>query len=108
MPDFSEFEDKAKQLASEHPDQVDEGLKRAGDLADQHTGGRFGDEIQQGEQRAEDYLGTGGQGGQGGLDQGGQDQGGQDQGGQYGQDQGGQDQGGQDQYGQDQGQGGSY
>ena len=108
MPDFSEFEDKAKQLASEHPEQVDEGLKRAGEFADQRTGGRFGDEIQQGEQRAEDYLGSGGQGGQGGQDQGG-GQGGQDQ---YGQDQGGgqysQDQGGQDQYGQDQGQGGSY
>jgi len=130
MPDFSEFEDKAKQLASEHPEQVDEGLKRAGDFADQRTGGRFGDEIQQGEQRAEDYLGSGqgGQGGQGSQDQGGgqygQQQGGQDQygqgqgggqggqnqygqdqgGGQYGQDQGGQDQGGgQDQYGQDQG-----
>ena len=123
MPDFSEFEDKAKQLASEHPEQVDEGLKRAGEFADQRTGGRFGDEIQQGEQRAEDYLGSGGQGGQGGQGQGGQDQGGQDQYGQdqgggqggqdqYGQDQGGgqysQDQGGQDQYGQDQGQGGSY
>src|SRR5215472_15420998 len=105
MPDFSEFEDKAKQLASEHPDQVDEGLKRAGEFADQRTGGRFGDEIQQGEQRAEEYLGTSGQGGQGGQDQYGQDQGqgGEDQ---YGQDQGqgGQDQygqGGQDQYGQD-------
>src|SRR5215471_5867108 len=102
MPDFSEFEDKAKQLASEHPEQVDEGLKRAGDVADQRTGGRFGDQIQQGEQRAEDYLGSGGQGGQG---QGGQDQSGQ--GGQGGQDQGGgqygQDQGGQDQYGQGQG-----
>ena len=123
MPDFSEFEDKAKQVASEHPEQVDEGLKRAGEFADQRTGGRFGDQIQQGEQRAEDYLGSGGQGGQGGQDQGGQDQGGgqygqgqggqdqygQDQGGgQYGQDQGGQDQGGQDQGGQDQGQGGSY
>ena len=90
MPDFSEFEDKAKQVASEHPEQVDEGLKRAGEFADQRTGGRFGDQIQQGEQRAEDYLGSGGQGGQG--------QGGQ----------GGQGQGGQDQYGQDQGQGGSY
>ena len=114
MPDFSEFEDKAKQVASEHPEQVDEGLKRAGEFADQRTGGRFGDQIQQGEQRAEDYLGSGGQGGQGGQNQGGQGQGGQDQ---YGQDQGGQDQGGQDQgggqggqdqYGQDQGQGGSY
>ena len=99
MPDFSEFEDKAKQLASEHPDQVDEGLKHAGEFADQRTGGRFGDEIQQGEQRAEGYLGASG-GGQGGG------QGGQDQYGQGGQD--GQDEGGQDQYGQDQNQGGSY
>jgi len=99
MPDFSEFEDKAKQLASEHPEQVDEGLKRAGEFADQRTGGHFGDEIQQGEQRAEGYLGASG-GGQGGG------QGGQDQYGQGGQD--GQDEGGQDQYGQDQSQGGSY
>ena len=104
MPDFSEFEDKAKQLASEHPDQVDEGLKRAGEFADQRTGGQFGDEIQQGEQRAEGYIGTSGSGqsSQGGQDQYGQ--GGQDQ---YGQGQGG-GQGGQDQYGQDQNQGGSY
>ena len=100
MPDFSEFEDKAKQLASEHPDQVDEGLKHAGEFADQRTGGRFGDEIQQGEQRAEGYLGTSDQGGQGQGSQGGQDQ--------YGQDQYGQDQYGQDQGGQDQSQGGSY
>ena len=97
MPDFSEFEDKAKQLASEHPDQVDEGLKHAGDFADQRTGGRFGDEIQQGEQRAEGYIGTSGSGQ---SSQGGQDQ--------YGQDQYGQDQYGQDQGGQDQSQGGSY
>jgi len=118
MPDFSEFEDKAKQLASEHPDQVDEGLKRAGEFADQRTGGHFGDEIQQGEQRAEGYIGTSGSGqsSQGGQDQYGQGQGGgqggQDQYGQGGQDQYGQGQGGgqggQDQYGQDQNQGGSY
>ena len=118
MPDFSEFEDKAKQLASEHPDQVDEGLKHAGEFADQRTGGQFGDEIQQGEQRAEGYIGTSGssQSSQGGQDQYGQGQGGgqggQDQYGQGGQDQYGQGQGGgqggQDQYGQDQNQGGSY
>lgn len=68
MPDFGELADKAKDLASEHPDQVDEGLKKAGDLADEHTGGRFGDQIQQGEQRAGEYLGADGQGDQ---DQGG-------------------------------------
>jgi MT0933-like antitoxin protein len=79
MPDFGDLADKAKDLASEHPDQVDEGLKRAGEFTDEKTGGRFGDQIQQGEQRADEYLG--GQGDQGG----GQDQSGgagaQDQGG---------------------------
>jgi len=84
MPDFSEFADKAKQFAGDHPDQADEALDKAGQFADDKTGNRFDSQIQQGEQRAEQYYG-GGQGGQG-QDQSGQDQGGQDQ----GQDQGGQ------------------
>ena len=98
MPDFGEFADKAEQFAKDHPDQVDEGMQRAGDELNQQTGGRFGNQIQEGEQRAEGYIGGQGQGGQGqggsGQDQSGsgQGQGGQGQGG-YGQDQG-QDQGG--------------
>ena len=66
MPDHGEFEDKAKEFAGEHPDQVDKGMEKAGDFADQKTGGRFGNQVQEGEQRAEDYLGTGGQDDQGG------------------------------------------
>ncbi len=66
MPDFGEFADKAKELADEHPDQVDEGLQRTGDFADQQTGGRFGDQIEQGEKSAEGFLGGGGQADQGG------------------------------------------
>jgi hypothetical protein len=61
MPDFGEFVDKAKEMAGEHPDQVQEGLQKVGDEVDQKTGNRFSDQIQQGEQRAEDYLGDGGQ-----------------------------------------------
>lgn len=61
MPDFGEMADKAKQFAGEHPDQVDEGLEKAGNLAEEKTGGRFGSQISEGEQRAEDFLGTGGQ-----------------------------------------------
>jgi hypothetical protein len=77
MSDLGGFADKAKEFAGEHPDQVDKGVEKAGDLADEKTGGRFDDQIQEGEQRAEDYLGTGGQGDQG---QGGQgDQGSQNQ-----------------------------
>jgi hypothetical protein len=72
MPDFSEFADKAKQFAGDHPDQTDEALKKAGDFADQETGNRYGDQIQKGEQAAENYLGGQNQGGQGDQNQGGQ------------------------------------
>ena len=61
MPDFSEMADKAKQFAGEHPDQVDKGLDKAENVAEEKTGGRFDNQMQQGEQRAEDFLGTGGQ-----------------------------------------------
>jgi hypothetical protein len=61
MPDFGEMADKAKEFAGEHSDQVQEGLEKAGDFADQKTGGRFSDQIKDGEQKAEDFLGNGGQ-----------------------------------------------
>lgn len=64
MSDLGGFADKARELAEEHPDQVDKGVEKAGDLADEKTGGRFSDQIQQGEQRADDFLGQGDQGGQ--------------------------------------------
>jgi hypothetical protein len=57
MPDFGKFADKAKEMAGEHPDQVQEGLQKVGDEVDQKTGDRFSGQIQQGEQRAEGYLG---------------------------------------------------
>jgi MT0933-like antitoxin protein len=101
MPDFSEFADDAKKFAGEHPQQTDEAMQKAGDFANQETGNRYGDQIQKGEQAAENYMG-----GQGGQNQGDQSQDGQygdqNQGGQYDQSQGGQygdqnqgDQGGQ-------------
>ena len=42
--------DKIKQLAAEHPDQVDQGLKKGGDLLDEKTGGRYAGQVDQGEQ----------------------------------------------------------
>lgn len=69
MPDFGGFADKAKEFADQHSDQVDTGVEKAGDAVDQKTGGRFGNQIDQGEQGAEDYLGTGGQNDQGDQDQ---------------------------------------
>jgi hypothetical protein len=64
MPDFSEFADEAKKFASEHQDQTDDALKKAGQFADKETGNRFGSEIEKGEQEAENDLGGQSQGGQ--------------------------------------------
>ena len=76
MPDFSEFADEAKKFASDHPQQTDDAMKKADDFADQETGGRYKDQIDKGEQAADQYLDggqnqnqnqdQGGQGGQGG------------------------------------------
>ena len=62
MPDFNEFADKAKKLASEHSDQADSGFDKAAEFADEKTGNRFGSQIQQGEQAGENYLGVQDQG----------------------------------------------
>jgi hypothetical protein len=61
MPDFGELADEAKNLAGQHSDQVQEGLDKAADFADQKTGNRFDDQIKDGEQQAENFLGDGGQ-----------------------------------------------
>jgi hypothetical protein len=59
---MSNFMDKAKKLASEHPDLVNKGLEKAGQLAEEKTGGRFDSQIEAAEQQAEGYLGTDNQG----------------------------------------------
>ncbi|HEY4465976.1 MAG TPA: antitoxin [Streptosporangiaceae bacterium] len=56
MPDFSEYADDAKKFAGEHPQQTDDAMKKAGDFADQETGNRFSDQIDKGEQSADQYL----------------------------------------------------
>ena len=58
MPDFM---DEAKNLAGEHSDLVDKGLDQAEQEAENKTGGRFNSQIQEGEDKAEGYLGVDGQ-----------------------------------------------
>ena len=65
MPDMSGMADEAKKLASEHPDVANKGIEEAGKAAGEKTGGRFDSQIEQGEQKAEGFLGTDSQGGQG-------------------------------------------
>lgn len=62
MPNFGKLIDKAKELAGKHPDQVDKGVSQAEHVADEKTGGKYDTQIKQAGDRAEDYLGTQGQG----------------------------------------------
>ncbi len=53
---FKDFTDKARELAAEHADQVDQGVEKAGDLADERTGGQHSEKIEQGVDKAQDAL----------------------------------------------------
>lgn len=56
MSVFDNLGDKAKDLAGEHADKVDEGIQQAGEFADEKTGGRFTDQIDQGEEAASNFV----------------------------------------------------
>jgi hypothetical protein len=58
---FDNMKDKAEDLAKEHPDQVNEGLEKAGDFANEKTGGKFEDQIDKGQDFARDRIGGEGQ-----------------------------------------------
>ncbi len=57
MPDFKSLINKAKELAGKHPDQVHSGVQKGEDLANEKTGGKYGDKVDQAGTKAEDYLG---------------------------------------------------
>ena len=48
--------DKAKDLISENSDKAEQGIEKAGDIADQKTGGKYSDKIDKAEQLAKDKL----------------------------------------------------
>ena len=50
------FRERAEDFVGEHEDQARDAVDRAGQEADERTGGRYGDQIDQGEQRAGDYV----------------------------------------------------
>ena len=53
------FLDKAKDFADDHDKQVDQGLEKAGDFADQKTGGKYDDQIDKGVDTAQQRTGDG-------------------------------------------------
>jgi len=58
MPDFGELLNKAKQMASEHPDQVVKGVEKLEDLVDKQTGGEHGSQIESAGHMVENFLGV--------------------------------------------------
>ncbi|WP_018156442.1 antitoxin [Demetria terragena] len=57
--------DKAKDLAGENSDKVDQGVESAGDFVDDKTGGQHADKVDQAQNFANDQFGGGDQGGEG-------------------------------------------
>jgi hypothetical protein len=53
---FDNIKDKASDLVDDHGDKVGEGLDKAGDLADEKTGGKYSDQIDGGVDQAKDRL----------------------------------------------------
>jgi MT0933-like antitoxin protein len=51
------FADKAREFADQHDDQVDKGLDKAGDEANQRTGSSHGDQIDKGVDWAQQHTG---------------------------------------------------
>jgi hypothetical protein len=49
--------DKAKEVLGDHTDKVDEGIAKAGDYADERTGNKYSDKIDQTEALAKDHVG---------------------------------------------------
>ncbi|GAB3947545.1 antitoxin [Micromonospora vulcania] len=58
---MGEFMDKAKDFANKHDKQVDQGMKKAGDMVDKRTGGKYSDRIDKGVDQAQARTGEGDQ-----------------------------------------------
>ena len=48
--------DKAKDAVSEHSEQIDAGIDKAGDLVDDKTQGKYVEQVDQGQELAKDKL----------------------------------------------------
>jgi hypothetical protein len=58
MPDFGELVNKAKNMASEHPDQVAKGVDKLEELVDKKTGGQYSGQVESAGNAVENFLGT--------------------------------------------------
>ncbi|WBB91234.1 antitoxin [Verrucosispora sp. WMMC514] len=58
---MGDFMNKAKDFADKHDKQVDQGLERAGDMANKRTGGKYDQHIDKGVDQAQARTGEGDQ-----------------------------------------------
>ena len=54
---ISNHQDDIKNQASQHSDQVEQGIDKAGNTVDDKTGGKFSDQIDKGQDALKDKLG---------------------------------------------------
>ncbi|HEY0698395.1 MAG TPA: antitoxin [Micromonospora sp.] len=59
---MGDFMDKAQDFAEKHDKQVDQGIDKAGDQVDKRTGGKYGKQVEKGEEMAQQRTGQGDQG----------------------------------------------
>jgi hypothetical protein len=45
LRDLDKLKDKAEEIAEDHGDKIADGLEKAGDLVDEKTGGKHGEQI---------------------------------------------------------------
>lgn len=50
--------DKGKQFAEQNPDKINDAIDKAGDLADEKTGGKYADKVDKAQDAAKKQLGT--------------------------------------------------
>ena len=53
---FDELKNKAKDMIGQHGDKVDKGVERAGQFADEKTGGKHSEHIDKGEDKLKEGL----------------------------------------------------
>lgn len=54
---ISDHQDDIKNQASQHSDQVEQGIDKTGNTVDDKTGGKFSDQIDKGQDALKDKLG---------------------------------------------------
>jgi hypothetical protein len=55
--------DKVKEMLGQHSDKAKRGVEKAGDMADERTGGKYSDKIDKAQEKGSDYIDQQGQGG---------------------------------------------